>query len=331
MTRWDLGFPAETSIEQWERRHSAGDVPGRWPYGLDALSAFADVRPVPLPIPGPLTKARARVGIGPRLVRDALGLTWDENTAWRMSTAAPHATQASGVIWLTDTAARGGELGSLPRTLSRCAALWVLSEAQIAPLRAIVPGPQIGYVRFAIDHDFFIPRPLPETLRVVSVGGDRDRDADTLYRAFEIIHAAMPQVELVAQTSSSLAPPAGVTVIRHLPHVDLRDLYASATVVMIATRANLHVSGMTVSLEAMATGRPVTITRTPGMDDYVAHDRTGLLSAVGDPDALAAHTLELLRDPQRAEDMGAAGRRGVEARFTPMLMAEQIGALLSDL
>lgn len=329
--RWDLGFPAERSITQWERRHEAGEVPGRWPYGLDALSAFADVRPIDLREPGLLSKARSRAGLGIRPVSDAVGITWDENAAWRMSIVAPHASRATGVIWLTDTAARGGEVRGLARVLAGCDVLWALSEAQLEPLSSLVPGPRCEYVRFAIDHEFFTPQPLPPVLRVVSVGGDRDRDTAALFRAFEIIRERMPHVELVAQTTSTLPPPPGVTIVRHLPHARLRDLYASATVVMIATHANLHVSGMTVSLEAMATGRPVTITRTPGMEDYVEEGRTGLLSPVDDPDALAAHTIDLLSDPERVAAMGAAARTVVESRFTPAHMAAQIARIVSGL
>lgn len=328
LPRWDLGFPAERPIERWQRQHDAGEVPGRWPYGLDGLSAYADVRAIALPEPGFVSRARARSGIARRPVTDALGVTWDENAAWRMSIVAPHEDRVSGVIWTTDTAARGGDVRTIARMLSDFDALWTLSEAQIEPLAKLVPGPQIGYVRFAIDHEFFAARPLPLARRVVSVGGDRDRDAATMYRAFELIRDVMPDVDLVAQTQSTLVPPRGVTVVRHVPHTQLRDLYASASVIMIATRPNLHVSGMTVSLEAMATGRPVTITRTPGMEDYVDDGRTGLLSPVGQPDALAARTVELLRDPERLADMAAAARASVESRFTSAQMSAQIAGLI---
>ncbi|MDN3497566.1 glycosyltransferase, partial [Planococcus sp. APC 4015] len=254
----------------------------------------------------------------------AVGVTWDENAALRMATTRPHSRHVSGVIWLTDAAARGRDLGRMPAVLAGLDALWVLSDAQLAPLRDVVPGVPVHYVRFGIDPRFFAVRPSPTAPRVVSVGGDRDRDAQTLFAALAIVHAQRPDAELVVQTASDLTPPPGIRTIRHLPHTELRDLYASASVVAIATRENLHVSGMTVSLEAMATGRPVAITRTPGMDDYVADGETGLLSAPADPEALAANVLALLDDPARAEAMGAAGRRSVEERFTSELMSRAI-------
>lgn len=320
----DVGFPAERSIADWEKRHAAGDVPGRWPYGLDGLSSFAHVSAVDLPNPGRIERARARFGVRPRAARDSVGVTWDENAALRMSTMRPHRRHVSGVIWLTDAAARGRELGRLPAVLAQCDALWVLSDAQLQPLRDIVPGVPVEYVRFGIDHEFFTPQPTPTTPRVVSVGGDRDRDADTLFAALALVHAQRPDVELVVQTASEKTPPDAVTTIRHLPHSELRDLYASASLVAIATRPNLHVSGMTVSLEAMASGRAVVATRTPGMDDYISDGETGLLSTPADAPALAANILALLSDPARAAEMGAAGRRSVEARYTSELMSSAI-------
>lgn len=327
--RIDVGFPAERSIGDWARRHDAGEVPGHWPYGLDGLRAFGDVRAVDLAAPGRIARARSRFGFGPRSDDRAVGLTWDENSALRMTTLHPHTRQVSGVIWLTDAAARGRDLGRMPAALGGCAALWVLSDAQLAPLRALIPNVPVEYLRFGIDEQFYALAPPPPTPRIVSVGGDRDRDTETLYRALALVHAARPEVELVVQTSSDLAAPPGVQRIRHLPHVELRSLYASASVVAIATRPNLHVSGMTVSLEAMATGRPVAITRTPGMADYVADGETGLLSDPGDAETLASDTLALLDDPARAEAMGAAGRRSVENRFTSKLMSRALAELVA--
>lgn len=325
-----VGFPAEKSIPEWERRHADGEVPGRWPYGLDGLSAYTRVSPVNLPLPSRADRIRSRLHLGPRADRRSMGLTWDENAALRMATVRPHQPHFSGVIWLTDAAARGRDLGRMPGKLAQCSALWVLSAAQIEPLRRLVPGVPVVQVPFGIDHEFFSARPTPDALRVVSVGGDRDRDADTLFRALARVHDARPDVELVVQTTSEATPPKGVSVIRHLPHAQLRELYASASVVAIATRPNLHVSGMTVSLEAMATGRPVAMTRTPGMDDYVVDGETGLLSEPGDEESLAASVLALLADRVGAATMGAAGRAFVDAAHTSAHMNRAIVEIIRD-
>lgn len=69
-------------------------------------------------------------------------------------------------------------------------------------------------------------------------------------------------------------------------------------------------------LEAMACGRPVVCTDVGGVHEMVEHGVTGYLTAPRDPADLAARVVELLREPELARAMGAAGRRRVESDFT---------------
>ncbi|WP_343899184.1 glycosyltransferase [Microbacterium oxydans] len=109
-------------------------------------------------------------------------------------------------------------------------------------------------------------------------------------------------------------------VVRHLPHAELRDLYATASVVVVPTRENLHASGMTVALEALATARPVVVSDTPGMRQYVGEGRTGHLVPAEDPAELALALLRLLDHPERAAELGRNGRIEVEQQFTTQVM-----------
>ncbi|QNA91714.1 MULTISPECIES: glycosyltransferase family 4 protein [unclassified Microbacterium] len=320
---------AEQSAHAWEQSHARGDVPSIWPYGLDALRDHAAVEVVDLPAPGRLARARARLSMGPRPV-DGLAVTWDENTAYRMQTLHPRARFATGVIWLTDMIADGNVPSQLIAMLNRAEAAWVLSEAQVEPLRrALGPrGPRVFAVPFGIDSDFFGPKPYPDRPRIVSVGNDRDRDPATLYAALARVLAVRPETEVMVQTRSDLVPPEGVRVVRNMPHAELRDLYATASVVAIPTRPNLHASGMTVALEALATARPVVVSATPGMEQYVSEGRTGRLVPPEDPAELALAILRLLDDPVSAAELGRNGRLEVEHRFTTQIM---VAALVKGL
>jgi glycosyltransferase involved in cell wall biosynthesis len=100
-------------------------------------------------------------------------------------------------------------------------------------------------------------------------------------------------------------------------------------VIAVATKPNLHASGMTVMLEAMATARPVVITRTVGLEDYMNEGQTGLFSRPEDPQEMSERILELLNDPPRADQMGQAGREVLEAKFTTSHMAHRIAELMS--
>jgi glycosyltransferase involved in cell wall biosynthesis len=107
----------------------------------------------------------------------------------------------------------------------------------------------------------------------------------------------------------------------------MRELYTRAEVVAVAVTPNLHVSGMSVLLEAMACGRPVVATETPGMSEYVADGETGLLVPPGDADALADALSSLLAEPERARELGRAGRRAIESNFTTSQLASRLAGV----
>lgn len=96
------------------------------------------------------------------------------------------------------------------------------------------------------------------------------------------------------------------------------------------------VEGVPVALmEAMAHGRPVVATRVGGVEELVAHERTGLVVTPGDASELAAALLTLLSDRTRAERMGRAGHELVwqefgAARATERLEALFVGTLRSN-
>jgi glycosyltransferase involved in cell wall biosynthesis len=79
-------------------------------------------------------------------------------------------------------------------------------------------------------------------------------------------------------------------------------------------------------LEAMAVGRPVIAAPVGAVPDTVVDGETGwLVEPV--PDAVAACLETALRNRERARHMGLAGRRRVEARFTPSQRAVRVEAI----
>jgi glycosyltransferase involved in cell wall biosynthesis len=71
-----------------------------------------------------------------------------------------------------------------------------------------------------------------------------------------------------------------------------------------------------VGIEAFAAGRPVIASATGGIGDWLDDGVSGLLVRAGDSRALAGALGELLDDPDRQREMGAAGKAAVAERFT---------------
>ena len=71
-----------------------------------------------------------------------------------------------------------------------------------------------------------------------------------------------------------------------------------------------------VILEAMGLGKPVVASRLAGTPEQVDDEHTGLLVPPGDAAALALALRRLVLDPALRDEMGRAGRRRFEERFT---------------
>jgi glycosyltransferase involved in cell wall biosynthesis len=97
----------------------------------------------------------------------------------------------------------------------------------------------------------------------------------------------------------------GVNFAGVVPHADIHRYYEQADIFINASRLD----NMPVSiLEAFAAGTPVVTTSPECMPYLVEHGRTGLLSPVGDPIALARNIAVLLRDPELASRLARNAR-----------------------
>jgi glycosyltransferase involved in cell wall biosynthesis len=93
---------------------------------------------------------------------------------------------------------------------------------------------------------------------------------------------------------------------------DLPRIYADLDVVALSSLNE----GTPVSLiEAMAAARPVVATRVGGVPDVVFDKESGYLVQSKDTEELARGLLDLLRAPDRAGEMGLAGRAAVHPKY----------------
>jgi len=78
-----------------------------------------------------------------------------------------------------------------------------------------------------------------------------------------------------------------------------------------------------VVLEAMACGLPVVATPVDGTKEAVVPDETGILVPTKNPAMLADALIALLKNPDRAKELGDKGRRRVENEFSLELQVER--------
>jgi glycosyltransferase involved in cell wall biosynthesis len=79
-----------------------------------------------------------------------------------------------------------------------------------------------------------------------------------------------------------------------------------------------------VIVEAMACGRAVVASEAGGATELFANGVNALGHTPGDAEQLAARIMQLARDPQLRERLGAAGRATVKERFNRTRMATEL-------
>lgn len=206
------------------------------------------------------------------------------------------------------------------RWLNRFARILVLCRAQERYLLEEVglAEDRVRFVYDKVDSVFLAPAPALSpavaTGLILSVGRER-RDYTTLAAAARLL----PEVEFVVVASSpwsrrtgqdtgSSFPP-NVTLRRGLPWTELRSLYATACLVVVPLEIGTeYAAGVNGVLEAMSMGRPLIVTATPGIADYIEDGATARMVPAGDPEALASAIRELQNCPERAERLGENAR-----------------------
>lgn len=110
----------------------------------------------------------------------------------------------------------------------------------------------------------------------------------------------------------------------------LVEFFYTSLVYVFPSTSNLESFGI-VQLEAMANYTPVIATDIPGPNMVIERDKTGVIVPVKDSKALAEKVKWFLANPEKAIEMGQAGRRLVEAKYDWKVICQQIIALYEEL
>ena len=151
---------------------------------------------------------------------------------------------------------------------------------------------------------------------------------DTVMRALPAIRRAHPgtryavagvgdRLPQLERLKDELGLGDAVRFLGAVPDQELPALYNAADLyVGVSRRHDLLAEGFGISLvEASACGLAVVGGRSGGVPDAVREGETGILVDPDDPSAVAAGVSELLANPERRKQLGAAGRKAVESYY----------------
>lgn len=234
--------------------------------------------------------------------------------------------------WLADLARDGGATRRrIYRWLYRAVdTVVVFSPNQrrtLADLLDIDPV-RVAVVDFGVDLEELKGVSTSDDGSVVAAGRDLGRDWPTLLAAVRDTGSHVVLITRERQVAGLDLPPE-VEFLATLDRAGYLARLAAAAVVVIPTKVREYPTGQTVLLEAMALGKACVVTDTPAMRHYVSDGVDAVLVAPGDPDALRRALQDLLADPVRREEIGAAARRRSDASGGAATMWREISEVIA--
>jgi glycosyltransferase involved in cell wall biosynthesis len=225
-----------------------------------------------------------------------------------------------------DTLLRAYERHVLPRVFRRAASLIAVSPVSMAHASGrahlIPPGVDTALFRPPDDHG-------TRARRILYVGRvertSRWKGLQVLVESLSRLQELAPGVALdvvgegddvpeLRRQAERLSVADRITWHGAVPHRELAHFYRQAAVTVLPSLTDAESFGMTL-VEAMASGCPVVGSRVGGIPFVIRDNEDGVLVPPGDPAALAEAISGLLNDPERAAQLGDAGRSAAESRW----------------
>ncbi len=214
------------------------------------------------------------------------------------------------------------------RIWKKASALVALSDSLRDLAQPILPEKTIGVIPNGIDVDHFHPNGYHATehagpLRLLCVARlVRRKGLDDLFHAMallrdEPIHLTLQgigsQQDELARLAISLGVADRISFAGFKDRDSLPVVYQKADLFVMPSLAE---SFGLATLEAMACGLPVVVSRVGGMVEYVKDGENGLIVPPRDPEALANAIRSLARNPGLRRSMGARNAQKVRQEYT---------------
>ena len=178
-----------------------------------------------------------------------------------------------------------------------------------------------------VDCDFYTMAADQPAGPVLAIGDDASRDYATFLSAIETLdHPVVLRTRLALPTAP--AHPRLQLLTTMLATTAYRDLIASAAIVVLPLHPADYAGGVTVLVQAMASGKAVIVSASAGIAEYVEHEVSALVVPCHDAAALRTAMARLLQDHALRQRLGLAARARAQAIFSLQAWAARIGALV---
>ncbi|HEX6809841.1 MAG TPA: glycosyltransferase [Gemmatimonadaceae bacterium] len=205
---------------------------------------------------------------------------------------------------------------------------WLAGEAG-----AVLPNLKPVVAPMPVDTTLFTPGNGRSADRLLFVGRlNAQKGVSTLIDALPSIAAPYavdivgdgPERAALEERARNLRVADRITWHGAVPHSDLPAMYQRAAILVVPS---IDEGLGLVAVEAQLCATPVIAANSGGLSDIVRNGQTGVLVPPLDPSSLAQAIDEVLQNPERAREIGAAGRVHALATFAPESAARRYAML----
>lgn len=206
------------------------------------------------------------------------------------------------------------------------------AEKQLYAQHFDIPIERIDMIHWSVH------RPLPDFESAPVIEGDyicalgsQGRDFATLFAAMRLL----PGVQLVVVTHPQylvgLSPPNNVRILTNIPLKQAHNILLHSRLMVVPLRDNEVPCGHVTIVSGMFFSKPMVITNSRGVHDYIENGKTGLFCEAGNAADMAAKIESLLSDESLSSSMANHSLRFAEAHCTEKTVLNYFNRFLSEL
>ena len=206
--------------------------------------------------------------------------------------------------------------------LCRAQAEYAISEMGLSPEK-------VDFVHDKVDHRFFQPQDEAVDDYILTVGAEQ-RDFQTLVEAVKetgrrlVVVASSPW----SARKAILGSTENVEVLSQITYQQLKKVYAKARLVVVPLKNVDYAAGVNTLLESMAMAKPVIVSRTRGIQDYVIDGETGLFIEPRNSLALSQAIESVFESPPMQRYLGHNARQAVEREMNLDIYADRVAQII---
>lgn len=193
-----------------------------------------------------------------------------------------------------------------------------------------IPEKKTSHFNFGVDTNFWVKEKLDQPIDILSIGSDLNRDYEIFKKLkikYNLTLITKLNVNFLKNKANIIK---GSKNTYNLSDIDIRNYYNQSKIIVVPVKETFQPSGNSVTLQAMACGKPVILSNIKGLwDKELLKDfKNIILVSPNDPKELEDKITLLLKDKRLRDKIGLNAAETARKYFSLERMNRDFNSLL---